>query len=184
MKKTAVLLLLGGVALACHSCKTDMNEVNKIILRENMPAMSGENMRMQYNDSARLKYRVTAPRYDRYDDEGREYEEFPRGLHVISYDTAGIEEGTLSARYARRMENQNLWEIRDHVVVTNADGKKLETELLYWDMDKEWIYSSQYVRLTSGDQVVEGNDGFESDQQLNSPVFKRVTGRMELENQP
>jgi hypothetical protein len=42
----------------------------------------------------------------------------------------------------------------------------------------------QYVRLTSGDQVIEGNDGFESDQQLNNPLFRKVTGRLELENQP
>ncbi|MDR2414608.1 MAG: LPS export ABC transporter periplasmic protein LptC [Odoribacteraceae bacterium] len=180
-RAAAVLLL---VATAIISCKTDMSEVNKIIHRENMPAMSGENMEMWYTDSARLKYHVTTPRYDKYDDEQRNYEEFPRGLHVISYDSTGLVEGTLDARYARRMENQNLWEIRDHVEVTNAEGKKLETELLFWDMDKEWIYTAQHVRLTSGDQVIEGKDGFESDQQLNNPLFKKVTGRLELENQP
>jgi LPS export ABC transporter protein LptC len=179
----AAVILLAGPVFA-HSCKTDMNEINKIMHQESMPAMSGENMEMWYTDSARLKYHVTTPRYEKYDEEQRKYEEFPRGLHVTSYDTTGAVEGTLDARQARRMENQNLWEIRDQVVMTNAEGKKLETELLYWDMDKEWIYTARHVRLTSGDQVIEGNDGFESDQQLDKPVFKKVSGRLELENQP
>lgn len=29
-----------------------------------------------------------------------------------------------------------LWEARNEVVIINAEGKKLETELLYWDMKK------------------------------------------------
>ncbi|MDR1273184.1 MAG: LPS export ABC transporter periplasmic protein LptC [Odoribacteraceae bacterium] len=182
MKTRLALLLLAGIAF--HACKTNLDEVNKLIHRENMPTMSGENMQMWYTDSARLKYHVTTPRYDKYDREERKYEEFPQGLHVIAYDTAGIVESTLDAKYARRADNQNLWEIRTQVVVTNAEGTKLETELLFWDMDKEWIYTVQHVRLTSGDQVIEGNDGFESDQQLNNPLFRRVTGWLELENQP
>jgi LPS export ABC transporter protein LptC len=180
-RTVARTLLLAGTLLA--ACKTDMNEVNKIISRENMPAMSGENMKMWYTDSARLRYHLTAPRYDKFDEEQRQYEEFPLGLRVVSYDTTGAVEGSLDARYARRTENQNLWEIRDSVVVTNAEGKRLETRLLYWDMDKEWIYTSAPVRLTSGDQVIDGYDGFESDQQLEQPVFKKITGSLEVENQ-
>ncbi|MDR0545268.1 MAG: LPS export ABC transporter periplasmic protein LptC [Odoribacteraceae bacterium] len=175
----ALLLFL----LALQACKTDMREINKIMNRENMPALSGENMQMWYTDSARLKYRVITPRYDKFTDE-RAYEEFPLGLYVTSHDATGAITGTLQSRYAKRVENQNLWEIRDSVIVTNAEGKRLETDLLYWDMDKEWIYTAQPVRLTSGDQVIEGNNGFESDQQLNTPIFKKVSGRLELENQP
>jgi LPS export ABC transporter protein LptC len=177
-----LLLFLAGATLAC-SCKTDLNEVHKIMSRENMPNMSGENMQMWYTDSARLKYYISTPRYEKYDSGERKYEEFPRGLHVVSYDTAGIETGSLDARYARKMDNQNLWEIRDQVVVTNAEGKRLETELLYWDMEKEFIYTDRFVRLTSGDQIIEGNDGFESDQQLEAPIFRKITGIFEIENQ-
>ena len=65
----------------------------------------------------------------------------------------------------------------------NSEGKKLETELLYWDMKKEIVYSDRYSRLTSGDQIIEGNGGFESDQQLYNPVFKNVTGQVEIPEQ-
>lgn len=77
-----------------------------------------------------------------------------------------------------------LWEARNEVVVVNAEGKKLETELLFWDMKKEIIYSDRYVRLTADGQIIEGNNGFESDQNLNNPVFKNITGKVEVENKP
>ena len=76
-----------------------------------------------------------------------------------------------------------LWELRDEVVVINSEGKKLETDLLYWDMKKEIVYSDRYTRLTSGEQIIEGNGGFESDQQLYNPVFKEVTGQVEIQNE-
>jgi LPS export ABC transporter protein LptC len=183
MNHTRVLLLALSL-LSLHACKTDIDKVREIMQRDNMPDMSGENMQMWYTDSARLKYHVITPRYDRYNREERQYEEFPLGLHVSSLDTTGNVEGTLDARHARRLENQNIWEMRDSVVVTNAEGKRLETDLLYWDMDREWIYTSHHVRLVSGDQLIEGDDGFESDQNLNYPVFKKVTGELELEDQP
>lgn len=74
-----------------------------------------------------------------------------------------------------------LWEARNEVIVINAEGKKLETELLYWDMKKEQIYSDRYVRLTSGGQIIEGNNGFVSDQNLEHPVFLSITGNIEVE---
>ncbi|MDR1415217.1 MAG: LPS export ABC transporter periplasmic protein LptC [Odoribacteraceae bacterium] len=160
--KTPPLPLALLLLLALAACKTDINEINKIMNRDNMPDMSGETMKMWYTDSARLKYHVTTPRYDKYDREDKKYEEFPRGLHVISYDTAGLEVGTLASKYARRVENQNLWEIRDSVVVTNAEGNKLETQLLFWDMDKDWIYAPQPVRLTAGAHIRVGHAGCES----------------------
>ena len=74
-----------------------------------------------------------------------------------------------------------LWEARNEVVIVNAEGKKLETELLFWDTNKGIIYSDRYVRLTSEGQIIEGNNGFQSDQNLEHPVFYGITGKVEVE---
>lgn len=74
-----------------------------------------------------------------------------------------------------------LWEARDEVVVINAEGKKLETEQLFWDMKKEIIYSERYTKLTADGQILEGNNGFKSDQNLNDPVFYGITGQVEVD---
>ncbi len=111
------------------------------------------------------------------------YEEYPKGILVISYDKEGKELGSITAKYAKKLEDEMLWEARDEVVIVNAEGKKLETEQLFWDMKKKIIYSDRYSRLSDKGQILEGNGGFVSDQNLEHPVFKRTTGRVEVEKQ-
>jgi len=56
---------------------------------------------------------------------------------------------------------------------------------LYWDMEKEWIYSDRYSRLIDGNNILESSGGFESDQNLKNPVFKNITdGEVQFEMKP
>lgn len=173
------VLFMGTVMF--FSCKTDPREIDRIASRADIPDMSGEKMELVYSDSARVKYRVTTPLYNKFNQNDKKYDEFPKGLKAILYDKAGKEVGSLVCKYAKKLKDESLWEIRDEVVVINAEGKKLETELLYWDMKKELVYSDRYTRLTVGEQIIEGNKGFESDQQLHNPVFKQITGEVEIQ---
>ena len=99
-------------------------------------------------------------------------------------DKDGSMVGSITSKYAKKLEEEMLWELRNEVVVINAEGKKLETDLMYWDMKKEIVYSDRYSRLSSGDQIIEGNKGFKSDQSLKNPVFNKITGVVEIENRP
>ena len=141
-------------AIMLLACKNDIKEVNALAEREKRPDMTGE-----------------------------KYEEFPKGIHVLSYDPAGKMIGSIKAKYAKKLEDEMLWEARNEVVIINAEGKKLETELLYWDMKKELIYSDRYVKLSADGQIIEGNNGFHSDQNLNHPVFENISGSIEVEKQ-
>lgn len=176
----SIAVFAGAVML--FSCKNDLSEVSKVAGNEEVqPEMSGENMVMVYSDSAKIKYKVTTPEYLKVTRGKEIYEEFPKGIHVISYDASEQEMGSIRSKYAKKLENEMLWEARNEVVIVNAEGKKLETELLYWDTAKGIIYSDRYVRLTSDGQIIEGNNGFQSDQNLEHPVFYSITGKVEVE---
>ena len=177
----SIIVLLGAIMLL--ACKNDIKEVNALAEREKRPDMTGENLELVYSDSARIKYRVLAPEYIKVNREQEKYEEFPKGIHVLSYDPAGKMIGSIKAKYAKKLEDEMLWEARNEVVIINAEGKKLETELLYWDMKKELIYSDRYVKLSADGQIIEGNNGFHSDQNLNHPVFENISGSIEVEKQ-
>lgn len=177
----SIIVLLGAIMLL--ACKNDIKEVNALAEREKCPDMTGENLELVYSDSARIKYRVLAPEYIKVNREKEKYEEFPKGIHVLSYDPAGKMIGSIKAKYAKKLEDEMLWEARNEVVIINAEGKKLETELLYWDMKKELIYSDRYVKLSADGQIIEGNNGFHSDQNLNHPVFENISGSIEVEKQ-
>ena len=177
----SIIVLLGAIMLL--ACKNDIKEVNALAEREKRPDMTGENLELIYSDSARIKYRVLSPEYIKVNREKEKYEEFPKGIHVLSYDPAGKMIGSIKAKYAKKLEDEMLWEARNEVVIINAEGKKLETELLYWDMKKELIYSDRYVKLSADGQIIEGNNGFHSDQNLNHPVFENISGSIEVEKQ-
>ena len=177
----SIIVLLGAIMLL--ACKNDIKEVNALAEREKRPDMTGENLELVYSDSARIKYRVLAPEYIKVNREKEKYEEFPKGIHVLSYDPAGKMIGSIKAKYAKKLEDEMLWEARNEVVIINAEGKKLETELLYWDMKKELIYSDRYVNFSAEGQTTEGNNGFHSDQNLNHPVFENISGSIEVEKQ-
>ena len=177
----SIIVLRGAIMLL--ACTNDINDVNALAEREKRPDMTGENLELVYSDSARIKYRVLAPEYIKVNREKEKYEEFPKGIHVLSYDPAGKMIGSIKAKYAKKLEDEMLWEARNEVVIINAEGKKLETELLYWDMKKELIYSDRYVKLSADGQIIEGNNGFHSDQNLNHPVFENISGSIEVEKQ-
>lgn len=175
----SIIALTGAIML--FSCKNNMQEVNRVASDEVLPEMTGEQLEMIYSDSARIKYKVITPEYVKVSEGKTPYEEFPKGLYAVSYDTEGKMAGSIRCRYAKKKEDEELWEACNEVVVTNADGKKLETELLYWDTKKKLIYSDRYAKLTAGEQVIEGNKGFKSDQDMNNPVFYGITGKVEVE---
>lgn len=175
----SITALMGAVML--FSCKNDMEEINRVAGDEILPEMTGTNLEMIYTDSARIKYKVITPEYLKMSEGEEKYEEFPQGLHAISYDTDGKEIGFITCKYAKKLEDEQLWEARNEVVVVNAEGKKLETELLYWDTQKQIIYSDRYAKLSADGQIIEGNRGFKSDQDLKSPIFYGITGELEVE---
>lgn len=175
----SIIVLTGAIMLL--SCKNDLDQVKNLVKEEDRPEMTGIDLVMIYSDSARIKYKVLTPEYLKMSKEDKKFEEFPKGIHVISYDNAGKEMGSVRSKYAKKLEEEMLWEVRDEVVVINNEGTKLETELLYWDMKNEKIYTDRYVRLTNKENVIEGNNGLESDQNLHAPVLKNNTGEIEFE---
>ena len=107
----SIIVLLGAIMLL--ACKNDIKEVNALAEREKRPDMTGENLELVYSDSARIKYRVLAPEYIKVNREKEKYEEFPKGIHVLSYDPAGKMIGSIKAKYAKKLEDEMLWEARN-----------------------------------------------------------------------
>ncbi len=175
-----ITVLLGIVMLL--SCKNDMKKVHAITAEKDYPEMSGEGLTMTYSDSAKIKYKVMTPEYIKINQGEEKYEEFPEGIHAISYNQDGKIIGTITAKYARKAENEMIWEVRNEVVVRDDKGTKLETEQLFWDMKKKIIYTTRYARLTSDGTIIEGSNGFKSDQNLQDPRFYNTTGELKVEN--
>ncbi len=185
VRKFEKLYIKGIITLFCVimllSCKNDIKDVYAIPLKMDYPEMNATGMTLIYSDSARIQYKVKTPEYIKMNTENEKYEEFPKGIDVTSYNDDGTVMGTIRSDWAKKFDHANIWEAKYNVVATNADGTVVETEQMFWDMDKKIIYSHQYTRITSGERIIEGNDGFESDQDLKNPIIKNITGIVEVE---
>ena len=49
--------------------------------------------------------------------------------------------------------------------VKNQKGERFNTELLFWDQNKQRVYSDRFIRIEQPDRVITGY-GFESNQEM------------------
>jgi len=61
------------------------------------------------------------------------------------------------------------------IVISDSTNTKLETSLLEWDNTTQKLYSTEFVRVTSPSETIQGY-GFESDQSLSNYKIFRVSG--------
>jgi LPS export ABC transporter protein LptC len=137
------------------------------------------NFKTIYSDSGLVQLEISAPLLEQYDAKDFPHTDFKSGIKVIFYDGKKESQGYVTAKYARYTANDDLWELKDSVVVVNEANDMLETEVLFWDQSKDLIYTDRFVKITSIDQIVQGF-GFESDARLSKQRIKRITATIYL----
>ena len=64
----------------------------------------------------------------------------------------------------------------------SSRNEKINTELMYWDMKKELVYSDKYVRITTEDEILTG-DGFESNQDFSEWKILKPAGVISIKDE-
>ena len=175
LHKVIYLLLL---FLVLASCEPDIQKVQLIAEKDKLPLESADNVELLYSDSARVKVKLTAGRMERYVGEDP-YLELPKGVVVLFYNDSLEVKSSLRANYAVRYENRNIMEARNDVVVINEKGEKLNTEHLIWDEKESKIYSDEFVKITTGDEIIYGN-GFEANEDFTRYKIFNIKGTINL----
>lgn len=61
------------------------------------------------------------------------------------------------------------------VVVSDSSGNRLETSILHWNNSTQKIYSNEFVKIWTRNEIITGY-GFESDQNLDNYKINKVSG--------
>jgi LPS export ABC transporter protein LptC len=117
---------------------------------------------------------MSSPLVERFTNAETPHTEFRFGIKVLFYDGNKEPVGSLTSKYAKQIESKKLWELRDSVVGINEKKEKLETELLFWDQDKDLVYTDRFVRITGEDQIVMGT-GLVSNSRFTVYTIKKVS---------
>jgi LPS export ABC transporter protein LptC len=172
-----LLFLLSIIVLSCESKIPVIPKSDLLTL----PTTSAKDFRMTLIDSGRIQLILTSPLLEKFDKTDPPYAEFPNGIKVDVYNGKDRPEGKVTAKYAK-CTNNNLWELRDSVVIVNEKNEKLETELLFWNQEKDRIYTDRFVKITNEDIISQGI-GFESDTHLSKRKIFKVTADISLKNE-
>jgi LPS export ABC transporter protein LptC len=168
-------------SLMISSCENKLDLIPKSDLLT-LPSQTAKDFKTIYTDSGRVQLIMTSPLMEQYDNNKEPYKEFIYGIHLDYYDGNENPVASVSAKYARHTQSNNLWELRDSVVIINEENEKLETELLFWDQNKDLIYSDRFVKITNVDQIVMGT-GFESDSKLQRRRIRKVSATIYLKDE-
>ena len=164
-----ILMVIGAAALS--SCENDIAKVRMLTEKGETPIESAKDLQILYSDSAKLKARVKAKTMNRF--EGEEpLIEMPDGIELLFYDNDLNVKSTLTANRAVNKVKERTMEAFDDVVVVNDKGEQLNTEYLRWEEKTGKLYSDQFVKISTIDQIIYG-EGFEAEQDFSSyRIFK------------
>jgi len=161
-----------------YSCERKIGTIEKSDIL-NLPTQSGKDVKTIFTDSGKVQLIVSAPLLEMYDNEDDPHSEFREGIRAVFYEGNPEPVASVTSKYARYIDKKKLWELKDSVVAINEQNYKLETELLFWDQEKDLIYTDRFVKITSDDEVVMGT-GFESDPRLTVRKIRKVTATIYL----
>ena len=124
---------------SCDDGSSTLKQINQF--NEN-PLGIAYNIRMTYTDSAVVKAILTAPINLDFTHLSFKYSEFPEGLKIIFFNNKN-EENTLVADYGILYNQTKIVDLQGNVVLLSHDGSRLETDQMYWDSEKEWLFTEQ-----------------------------------------
>jgi len=182
LKRQFILFPVSGIFFLLtivffSGCGNSADRVAMLTHAPTGPSMSTKNVEVIFSDSGKVQAKLTSVLMNQYNNP-EPYMEFPKGFHVVMYDSALRVETTISANYGKRLENTRIMEAKGNVVVRNELKKQqLNTEQLTWDEHRKMIYSNLPVKITTPDKTLYG-DGLESNESFSRYQFRNVHGQM------
>lgn len=167
----------GVIALAMtlfFSCKNNFKEVNNIGVSENEPQGVGIDINAKRTDSGRVVANLKTPKLLDFENRKFRYSECPEGIILDIFD-AKNQKTRVIADYAIIYSDTDLVDLQGNVVVASFAQDSLFAEQLYFDQDKQWLFTNLPVTYKSKDYLTKGS-GFDSDRDFKKAEVLEVSG--------
>lgn len=163
------------VLIFLTSCQEKQFNAPAIECRDSLAVMSTYGVSTLISDSGRISYKIDAEEWFIFDKRQPPYWAFEKGVYLEKYDHDLNIEATIKCDTAYYYSEQKLWKLIGNVDIRNPKDERFFTDLMYWDQEKELIYSDAYIKIEQEDQVTEGI-GFSSNQSMAVWEIKNTKG--------
>jgi len=182
-KYKIIIPALAGIIIFFVSCaQNNIEKINTLTNELNGPNVSAINTEIIYTENAQIKVKVKSPEINRYLDIEEPYTEFPKGMHVVFYDSLQKASSFIKANYCIYDETEKLWTAENDVVAVNENGDTLNTDFLIWNQLTKKIYTDQYVKITNDDGIIHGK-GFEANQDFSGWKINQSSGIIRVKDE-
>lgn len=138
-----------------------------------------ENINTKHTDSGRLTSVLQSSKMINFSNKEFPYYQFPEGIDLTVYDDQN-QPSFVVANTAVVYNNTELIDLRGDVVLTTSSNDTLYTDQLYYDQEKEWLFTDFPVKFRTKDYLTNGN-GFDANQNFTNAQVLEVTGRIYIE---
>ena len=160
-------------------CESNFKEVQQIGISQNEPIGIAENINLKYTDSGKMQAHLISDKMDDYSNLDFPYSEFTEGITLDLYDSNN-QKSTIISDYAIVYDKTNLIDLIGNVVLTTHDGKRLDARQLYFDQEKEWLFTNKPVKFADNEQIINGK-GFDSNMDFTKSRVLEITGIVYLD---
>lgn len=173
--------MLLAIGILC-SCENDVEEVALLTKNIKEPNSRGKNVSLIYSEKSDVKITVTAPIMEEYGVDKDKYMEMKEGIKVQFFDSLQNITSTLTSKYAIHHVGDKIMEAKNDVVVINDKGEQLNTEHLIWNEDSSKIYSDEFVKITTEDEIIMG-EGMEANQDFSKWKIYKIKGTINVKEE-
>ncbi len=172
-----------GLTSMFFSCTNNIREVRDFLADKNLPIGIAKNTYHVYKDSGEVTSKLITPLlYDFSNRKQHPYNEFPKGVKIVTYENDGKDSITITGNYALSYSKTRVSEIKGNVIVLNHSKKrKLETNQLFWDQKEKYFFAEDSFRITGVKDTINGF-GFESKQDLSKWILRDINGNIQINN--
>ena len=164
------------------SCNNDMRNLQQLSIQKKYPQGEAFDFKLVYTDSTKVVAVVTSKLNKDFTNQRMPYSEFPEGVKVEFYDQAR-HKNIVEANYGIIYPSSDMVELRDNVVLTTYDGKKLKTSQLFWDQKEDWIFTDREFSFTDETKgTVTNGIGMDFDKKFSTVKAHKTTGILAIED--
>ena len=181
MKLNSITIVLVTIVMlffytACGEKDEDLVKVNSDF--ETTPSMITDSVTTLISDSGITRFKLVADIWEVYDKAEDPFWYFPEGIYLERFDSLFQVEAKILADSAWNYTEKKLWRLKGNVDIRNMVGEKFLSDELFWDQQKQTVYSDKFIEIKRGETELKGY-GFESNQAMTEyRIFRPHDGKI------
>ena len=158
MRYFGLIICVFSFMLFSVSCSSSVQEIKEMSALNSTPIEITKGVTMYYSDMGNSKLRLVSPEVHRYETSKEMILECPIGMEITFFDSLEKVQSVLTANYGKMLTKEQYMLVKDNVVFYNSSKDTLFTDLLHIYFAKDSIYTNQWVKVSSENGVITGNE--------------------------